>query len=134
MMNRIRTGEAVTLGLGSALLRHGTENVQILVIMWKNNHKLYKYCKSSRSNEFFPSLNMFAISKSSRIFRLGPRTNKRSKEFAVAGRRVHYCSTKTTTKSLLANNQKAAVFSANGMMTWRVGAGAEREISDNPAL
>lgn len=82
---------------------------------------------------FFPSLNMFAISKSSKIFRTRPRTNKRSKEFAVAGRRVHYRSTKTTTKSLSVNNLKAAVFSANGVMTWRVGAGVEREISDNPA-
>lgn len=27
-MNRIRRGEAVKLGLGSALLRHETENVQ----------------------------------------------------------------------------------------------------------
>lgn len=51
----------------------------------------------------------------------------KDRKFAVAGRRVHYCSTKTTTKSLSVNNQKAAVFSANGVMTWRVGAGVEQE-------
>lgn len=90
--------------------------------------------KAAGQMSFFPSIYMFAISKSRRIFRLRPRTNKRMKAFAVAGRRLHYCSTKTTTESLSANNQKAAVFSANGVMTWRVGAGVEREISDNPAL
>lgn len=130
-MNRIRRGESVTPGSGSALLRPETENVQ---------HPCHvKKCESTakaagQMRVFLPSINMFAISKSSRIIILRPRTNKRMKEFAVAGWRLHYCSTKTTTKSLSANNQKAAVFSANGVMTWRVGAGVEREISDRPAL